>query len=267
MRGVRRPWNSPLLIGSLALWGVLVPCTAVPASPSSSTEQQALIEQLKELSEEIKGLRQEIRQLRGAVKEMSRPAAAPPRATPPPAAVDVALGDGPMLGDAEATVGIVEFTDFQCPFCKRFHDQTFGQLKTTYIDTGKIQYLLRDFPLGFHRQAKGASIAAHCAGKQGAYWSMHHELFTNQRRLGPKLYEELARKLELNGEQFATCLEEPAQAKAVETDFAYGQSVGVRGTPNFFVGRIEDGKLVGARRISGAQPLAAFQRVLDPLLK
>ncbi len=267
MRGARHPLKLPLLVGSLALSGVLVPYDAVPVSPSSSPEQQALIEQLQGLREEIKGLRQEMRQLRGAVKAMNRPAAAPPRSTTPPAKVDVALGDGPVLGDPQATVGIIEFTDFQCPFCKRCHDQTFGQLKQSYIDTGKIRYLVRDFPLNFHAHAKEAAMAAHCAGNQKVYWPMHHSLFTNQRRLGPELYDELAKKLQLDGETFSTCLQNPEQAKAVDADFAYGQSVGVRGTPNFFIGRIEGGTLVGAQQISGAQPVAAFQRVLEPLLK
>ena len=96
---------------------------------------------------------------------------------------------------------------------------------------------------------------------------MHHELFANQRRLGPELYDELAKNLGLAGEEFSTCLKDPEQMKAVEADLAYGQRVGVRGTPNFFIGRIEDGQLVAARQISGAQPVAAFQRVLDSLLK
>ncbi len=213
-------------------------------------------------------MRSEVGQLRQAVTEIHRSAVLPaPRATPPPATVEVALGDGPRLGDAKATVGIVEFTDFQCPFCKRFHDQTFNQLKQSYLDTGKVQYFVRDFPLGFHGQATGAAMAARCAGRQGAYWPMHHALFTHQRRLGPELYDELAKQLALDGGKFSACLEDSAQTKAVEAELAYGQSIGVRGTPNFFVGRIEDGKLVAASRISGAQSLAGFQRVLDPLLK
>ncbi len=265
--GRRARWMGLVALG-LACWSVPVPSLADTASTPASSEQQVILEHLAELHKEIKALRAEVGQLRQAVTEIHRAAVLPPpRPTPTPATVDVALGDGPMLGDTKATVGIVEFTDFQCPFCKRFHDQTFSQLKNSYIDTGKIQYLLRDFPLSFHRQAKGAAMAAHCAGEQGTYWPMHQELFTNQRRLGPELYEELAKKLELDGEQFATCLEDPEQAKALDADFAYRQSIGVRGTPNFFVGRIENGKLVGARRLSGAQPLQAFTRTLDPLLQ
>lgn len=260
-----RPVSS--LLVCLALAAVLLPGSAFPASPSSSSDQQALIEQLQGLREEIKTLRQEMRQLRGAVRDMKRPAAGLPKSTPPGATIDVVLGDGPKLGAAEATVGIVEFTDFQCPFCKKFHDQTFPQVKTTYIDTGKVQYFVRDFPLGFHAQAKPAAIAADCAGKQGTYWPMHHELFTNQKRLGPELYQELADSNELDMQDYLACLDDPERAKSVEADFAYGKSIGVRGTPNFFIGRIQDGKLLAATRISGAQSFPKFKQLLDSFLE
>ena len=173
----------------------------------------------------------------------------------------------PGLGDSPAREGVVEITDFQCPYCKRFHDQAFRQLKATYIETGKIQYFVRDFPLGFHGQAKGAAVAAHCAGEQGAYWPMYDELLTNQHHLGPDLNEELANSHQLGVPEFLICLENPEQAKAVEADLAYGQSIGVRGTPNFYIGRIQDGKLAGATRISGAQTFQRFQQVIDSLLQ
>ena len=190
------------------------------------------------------------------------------RLTTPVATVDVDLGKAPRLGEATATVGIVEFTDYQCPFCKRFHDQTFSKLKAQYIDTGKIQYVVRDFPLAFHGQATRVAVAAHCAQAQGEYWTMHHELFTNQRRLGPALYEELAGGQGLDPQQFAACLTDPARAQSVDADLAYGKTMGVRGTPNFFIGRIdlETGILIGARRLSGAQPFETFSRALAPLL-
>ncbi len=264
----RRQRHKVRWVLSLAFSAILFPCPAYTASPSTSPEQQEILNQLGELQKEIKALRGEVGQLRKAVQEIHRSAVRPPQAAaPPPAKVDVALGDGPILGNAAAAVGIVEFTDFQCPFCKRYHDQTFGKLKEAYIDSGKARYALRDFPLNFHAQAKGAAIAARCAGQQDKYWPMHHELFINQRRLGPELYGELGRKLELDSQFFESCLQNPEMTKTVEADLAYGQSVGVRGTPSFFIGRIEDGKLVGATNLSGAQPWATFQRTIDPLLK
>lgn len=263
-----RIWTYRMMIGVLC-WVILVPCLTFAASSQGDSGQQAVLEQLGELRQEIKALRSEVGQLCQAVKEIHRSAVARPRAaTPPPRAkVDVDLGAATRLGDPEATVGLVEFTDYQCPFCQRFHVQTFGQLKEQYIETKKIQYVVRDFPLDFHPHAKDASIAAHCAGEQGAYWAMHHELFTYQRRLGSELYEELAKTLGLDLELFQHCQEKPELAEQVEADLAYGEQIGVRGTPNFFVGLIQDGKLVKATQITGAQPFAAFSRVIDPLLK
>ena len=121
--------------------------------------------------------------------------------------------------------------------------------------------------LAFMRKPKGAAIAAHCAGVQGKYWEISHALFTNQRELGADLYEKLAASHELEVERFVSCLNDPAHAQIVEADLAYGQSLGVCGTPNFFIGRIEDDKLVKAQRITGAQPFTTFSHALDTLLR
>lgn len=257
-----------LFIFSLVLGLGLFSSFALPASPPSNQDQEAVLHHLTELRQELKALRQEMGQLRQAVSEIHRSAVTPPSALkgPPSVPVGVALGDGPSLGKAEAQVAVVEFTDFECPFCQRFHSQTFSQIKETYIDSGKIRYLVRNYPLGFHAQAKPAAVAANCAGKQGQYWEMQHALFTNQRCLGADLYSELAATLKLNEEVFHACLEDPSQAQTVDTDQQYGQSIGVRGTPNFFIGRIQDGKMINATHISGAQPFTTFSRALDSLL-
>lgn len=90
------------------------------------------------------------------------------------------VDDDAVKGDANAPVTIIEFTDYQCPFCSRHFEQTFGQIESEYIDTGKVKYVVRDFPLGFHPNAQKAAEAAECAGDQGRYWEMHDQLFSNQ---------------------------------------------------------------------------------------
>ena len=90
------------------------------------------------------------------------------------------VDDDPVLGDANAKVTVIEFTDFQCPFCGRHFEQTFGQIKENYVDSGKVKYVLRDFPLSFHPHAEEAAEAAECANDQGKFWEMHDELFSNQ---------------------------------------------------------------------------------------
>jgi protein-disulfide isomerase len=177
------------------------------------------------------------------------------------------MGNGPVMGKSEALVGIVEFSDYQCPFCFRFHTQTFASLKNNYIDTGKVQYVFRDFPLDFHAQGKTAAIAANCAGKQKKYWEMQHALFSNQRRLGSDLYKELSKNLGLDTGAFISCLEDPNQGKEVDADRTYGLSLGVNGTPNFFVGRVDGNRIVDVRQISGAQPLAVFEQIIGSFLE
>ncbi len=238
--------------------------------PRTESTNQAILDHLDALHEEVKALRGEVGQLRQAVKEIHRSTITVPSAPSSPQnsePIDVALGDGPSLGNANATVGIVEFTDYECPFCQRFHTQSFGKIKETYLDSGKVRYFLRNFPLGFHAQAKPAALAAYCTGEQGQYWEMSHELFMNQRKLGVELYNDLADTLGVHETEFHACLENPGNLQRIEADLTYGKSIGVRGTPKFFIGRIQDGKLVSTKQISGAQPFAAFQRVLDSLLQ
>lgn len=92
----------------------------------------------------------------------------------------VSMDDDPVLGNANAPITIIEFSDYECPFCKRFYDQTFGQIKKDYIDTGKVKFIYRDYPLSFHPGAEPAAQAANCAGEQGKYWEMHDKIFQAQ---------------------------------------------------------------------------------------
>jgi protein-disulfide isomerase len=235
--------------------------SALPADPSA-----ALAQQLGELIKEMRALRTEMTQLRQSMATLRQPPPGPPPA--PPAPASVRLDNGPALGPEKAAVGIVEFSEFQCPFCRRHFEQTFPTLKQNYLDTGKVRYVFRNYPLvDIHPQAKPAALAAYCAGQQGVYWAMHDALFANQQRLGPPLYDELAQTLKLDVKKYQACREDAASAKAIEEDQKYGQSLGVQGTPHFFVGRLKGGQLVDVKRINGAQPAAAFTQALDELLK
>jgi len=120
-----------------------------------------------------------------------------------------------------------------------------------------------DFPLGFHSKAEGAAIAANCAGVQGKYWAMHDDLIYNSKRLGNKLYMELAQKNELDLDAYSSCLLDPKQKEGVAADFSYGTEVGTRGTPNFFIGRIEGDSVVDVVQISGSRSVEAFDRAIQ----
>lgn len=179
--------------------------------------------------------------------------------------VDVDAGTLPPLGKNNAKVTMVEFSDFQCPFCERFYKDTFSQLKKDYIDTGKVKFTFRHLPLEIHPLAPKAAEASECANDQGKFWEYHDELFSKFAdwssltldTLSPKL-EEFAASLDLNSEEFATCLTSGKYAEKVNKDKTDGQAVGATGTPSFFI----NGKL-----IVGAMPYATFKTLLDEELK
>lgn len=246
-----------------ALESAMAPPTDDKTSPELSAE-------LKEVRGEVQKLRSLVEQLFVAVSEIHRATVRPPTPTAAPAEVVPSIDideDDPVLGNRGAAVGIVEFSEFQCPFCKRFHDETFKKIRDTYVDTGKLLYVFKDFPLEtIHPEARPAALAANCAGKQGTFWEMHHALFEHQESLGETLYGSLANDLGLDGGAFARCLSDAETASEVDKDIASGVANDVGGTPLFFVGSVTNGKLVQARRITGAQPFAAFAAIVDSLL-
>ena len=176
------------------------------------------------------------------------------------------MDDAPFLGRADAPVTLVEFSDYQCPFCQRFFATTLPTLKRDYIDTGKLRYVFRDFPLDVHAQARKAAEAAHCAGEQGKYWEMHDALFRNQSALTPARLAEYARALGLDGSRFDQCLTSGRHTARIQRGLADGAAAGVQGTPGFVVGKTQPGDSVEGTSIRGAQPLETFRRIIEQLL-
>ncbi len=263
--------NRRAVVG-LTLCVMLAACDTASNSSSGEkgnvSEYQAILSHLEETRKEIRELKAEVGELRKELSAVKTARAAAPAGARPVKIVEkLALeSDDPIIGKDSAQIAIVEFSDYQCPFCKRFHDKAFAQLKETYIDSGQVKFISRDFPLGFHTKAKDAAIAASCAANQGAYMEMRERLFQHQRELGPELYTRLAQELTLDGNAFAACLQDPQIAKEVDDDMAYGQQIGVSGTPSFFIGKIEGGQIVQAKNLRGAQPYQAFARTIDGLL-
>lgn len=170
------------------------------------------------------------------------------------------------LGAATARVAIVEFADYRCPSCRRFHVSTLPELQTRYISSGKVRFFYKDFPVVDPTQSVRAAMVAHCAGKQGKYWEMQELLFTEQARVGDELYAELAEELRLDKGGLDTCLRSPAARRRVETDRVDGHKLNIRGTPSFVLGYVEKDRVVVKRRITGAQELEAFVREIEALL-
>lgn len=262
---MRFAWTWGLQVLVLVLCSSLLALPVLSASPSESATDLVILKQLGELRQEIQALRKEVGQLRDDFKKVSRPSGPP--VIPPPKRIAISKADIRILGNSGATVGIVEFTDYQCPFCQRFHSKTFPKLKEIYIDSGKVKFFSRDFPLGNHAEANQAAVATRCAGKQGAFWEMRDELFVYQDKLSANLYEESAKNLHLNMESFSGCLEDSNEMMAVNEDQVYGQSIGITGTPSFFVGRLEGEALVDIKPITGAQSFTVFSETINAFLK
>ena len=162
--------------------------------------------------------------------------------------------DDPFLGKENAPVTIVEFSDFQCPFCERFYTQTLSQIENEYIKTGKVKLVYRDFPLGFHQYAQKAAEAAECADEQGKFWEFHNKIFENQQQLSSDNLKQWASKLGLDTNKFNGCLDSGKMTSEVQKDLKDGSAAGISGTPGFVI----NGKL-----ISGAQPFSVFKQVIE----
>ncbi len=171
---------------------------------------------------------------------------------------DVLLDDDPVQGSAEASVTIVEFADFECPFCLRFFRQTYPLIQERYIDSGKVKVIYRDFPLDAHPHAQKAAEAAECADEQGKFWEYHDLLFQNQQALSVADLKSYARQLGLNPARFDECLDSGKYAEEVKRDRADGISLGVSGTPTFFI---------NGKKFIGAQPFSAFEEVIQKALE
>jgi len=241
----------------------LVLCAAflAPALPVSA---QSLSQQNDQILAELKAIRQLLEKLAGPLGPVT-----PTQAVGPvDDKVKLTNVTGPVLGKLDAPLTMVEFTDMQCPYCRQFHTTTFEQIKKEYIDTGKLRYISRDFPLdSLHPMAQGALRAARCAADQGRFWEMRHTILVNSAALSPTIFATFAQDLKLNVATFKSC-EATAATKfqaEIQKDLADAASAGVSGTPTFIIGRTSANGLDGVRLV-GAQPFAVFDARLKELL-
>ena len=187
-------------------------------------------------------------------------------AAPTPSQVKVSVDDDAVLGNKEAKVALIEFTDFECPFCGRHHQQTYSQIKSQYVDAGKIKYVYRDFPLGFHQNAEPGALAAECLREQTddeTYFKYVDKIFSNQQTLSTENYRQWAIELGADGAEYDSCISTGKYKAEVNKDLADGQAAGIRGTPGFIVLNEETGQTWS---ISGAQPFEAFQSQIEAAL-
>ena len=231
---------------------VLLMISTAGAEPMTKEQGDAILKELKQIRKEL----QEIKKgsLRGPRRGPVRPTTA-----------KVETKGSPSLGDPEAPITLVEFTDYQCPFCRRFYINTLSKIKAQYIDTGKMRLVLRDLPLGFHANARPAAKAAHCAREQGKFWEMHDALFEGGGKLERKDFTRYAGDIGVEDFSFQECMESNRHDNAIERDIADAGKASINGTPGFVLGKTTDNEIKGTL-ISGAQSFSSFKRHIDRLL-
>ncbi len=245
-RAIRRGMIVTLASLVAALW--LVAC-ASPTSPTISSKETVATEAAQKSSKSSSS----------AYRNGSVPAAeiAPPWTN---------LVGAHRLGSSGAKIGIVEFSDYQCPYCGSFHEQIFPRLKQEYVDRGIVQYIHKDLPLSMiHPQALPAALVANCAGAQHHFWEMSAVLYAHQGQLGQALYTELARGLKLDAEQFTECLNNPASMRSIAQDTAEAQRLSINATPSFLIGKIKGDTFTIVRMARGAPSFETFAQEIEKL--
>jgi protein-disulfide isomerase len=204
----------------------------------------------------------ELRAIRQALERVTPPQ---PPGPPPDQRVKLDNVSGYSLGRPDAPLTLVEFTDLQCPYCNRFSTTVFGQIKTAYVDTGKVRFVTRDFPLDFHPYALPAARAARCAGEQGKFWEMRAALVRGYNRLSAAFVTATGESLALDMPAFNACTASTRFDAAIMQDMNEGRAINVEGAPTFVIGRTTAQGVDGIL-IVGAQPFAAFDAKIKELL-
>lgn len=225
------------------------PDSVTPKMPEGMTKDQA-----DEMLKELKAIHQ--------LLEHQQMAAAQPLTAPASDKVQMSVAAGwYSIGRDDAPITVVEFADYQCPFCRKFHSETFGELKKNYIDTGKVRFVSRDLPLDFHPNAPGGAMATRCAGEQNKFWEMRDMMLASDAELSPAALLKYGRQINLDMTAFGACLNEKKYNAAIQKDVADAGTLGIRGTPSFVVGKTAKDQIKGVR-IAGAVPYSVFDTAI-----
>jgi len=234
-----------LLIAALPLAAQKKAAAPAPAAADQSITRDQADEIIKEL--------RQIRQL----LEKQQAAAPAPREEQPAKARIADLTGVNMLGSKDAPITIVEYTDYQCPFCQRFHLSAYPEIKKQYVDTGKVRFYSKDLPLDFHPNALRAAQAARCASEQGKFWEIRDIMGANPDKLDMGHIMGFASDLKLDTQKFQDCVNSDKYKERVQADVAEAMRVGANGTPAFVVGK-STGNGVDGELVVGAMPFAMF---------
>jgi protein-disulfide isomerase len=231
------------------------PLAQTPQTPATQPPVMTVQQQNDEMLKELRAIRQLLERL----------TALQPPSPPQPQTAKITNLNGYALGRPDAPLTMVEFTDLQCPFCRQYTITSFDEIKKNWIDTGKLRYISRDFPLDFHALAMPAARAARCAGEQGKFWEMRLGLMRNANLLTAGYITKTAEDLKLELKAFAACAASTKYDAAIQAETAEGTRLGVGGTPTFVIGRTTPAAVEGPV-VVGALPYAQFDATLKSLL-
>lgn len=242
---------------------ILVFLGSVGVASAQTADFRQEIDELKQGQRAIQNELQEIKSL------LEKIATQPPAKPSGPVIKDVEfeIGRNPVKGNASAGLILVEFTDYECPFCGRYVRETYPQVLNQYIDKGSIQYAVIDLPLPMHSKAAKAAEASHCAEEQGQFWEIHELMMAKQDSLGD--LSSYAASLNLDVQKFDECVTSGKYADSVRKDIALAQKLGINAVPGFVIGHVDSsnpGKVKGISLIQGAMPFAGFQVELETAL-
>lgn len=234
---------------------------------SASTKQE-----IQALSAQVEEMQKDLAEIKKLIKEI-KTAPAPKAAAPTQNFKEqvISIGPSPFMGEPNATVTMIEYSDYQCPFCARNYREVMPTLVKEYVDTGKLKFVMRENPLpSLHRNAMSASMAALCAGDQDKYWEMHNLLFDNQRQLSVDNLKKFAATIGLDTATFDECLDSEKHKEQISADLQSGAKLGVSGTPGFVLGLTDPkdpDKALMSVFIKGARSLDNFKAAIDGLLE
>lgn len=226
-------------------------------------EAKTYHEELQQLKDKQAIMQRELEQIKTLLKKRGF------EALPHPTDLRIDISQEPFKGEPEAALTLIEFTDYQCPFCQKYAKQTFPMLEKEYIETGKIKYVVRDFPLqSLHREAFQAAVAADCASVQGHYWEMHDRLL--DKKFSPSYgdWAQHGKAIGLDETKFLNCMKSDEPGVAIRRDLEEGRKAGVRGTPTFFLGTFDknDNNIQVLKVLRGAQSYSQMKNSLDYFL-
>lgn len=230
--------------------------SAAPENSNTATTNisadvaDAILKELKEIRRVLEKIEQ-----KGVAAKSNKPRTA-----------KVSTKGKPSLGASDAPLTVVEFTDYQCPYCLRFSKTTFPPLKKKYIDTGKVRWVALNLPLSFHKDARKAAQGAHCAGEQDKFWEMRQVLFEHPKKLSEKDLSQHAKSLALDVDAFDACLSSDRHLAAIDKDASDAAAVRLTGTPSFIIGKTTKDQIEG-KVVIGAQPLKVFDATITKLLE